>query len=264
MRTNPTVHRLLCSAILLALGAGSVLGDPRQISTSGPSDSYRVGDTIDPLTFVLDRDMQVVRLVDLIRPSTALAVLIVFGGAAKQVPRGAFRGNLWCLDSFDDLGVQRALVSFFQDKAVQFIPVAVPPVYDPASYGYAENIFLGKAENSRPFRDETRSFIDATEKEIKAGMLPFAQVYYDSKFYLGHWPDNTQQADHPWQGRLRWFLDRRQYGTPILWLLGPQGEILREPFFGNDYDSRPPRISYGYHEVKEAIERQLENLSTTN
>ena len=73
MRTNPTVHRLLCSAILLALGAGSVLGTPRQISTSGPSDSYRVGDTIDPLTFVLDRDMQVVRLVDLIRPSTALA-----------------------------------------------------------------------------------------------------------------------------------------------------------------------------------------------
>ena len=261
MSSNHVANRFLCPVILLALWAGSVLGAPRQISTSGPSDSYRVGDTIDPQTFVLDRDMQVVRLIDLIRPSDILGVLIVFGGAVKQVPRGAFRGNLWCLDSFDDLGIQRALVSFFQDKGVQFIPVAVPPVYDPASYGYAENVFLGKAENSRPYRDETRFFIDATEKEAKAGMLPFAQVYYDPKFYLGHWPEHGQEADHPWQGRLRWPQDRRQYGTPILWLLGPQGKVLREPFFGNDYDSRPPRISCGYHEVKEAIERQLENLT---
>ena len=256
--------KILCPAILLALSAGSVLGAPPQISTSGPLDSYRVGDTIDPQTFVIDHDMQVIRLIDLIRPSTALVVLIVFGGAVKQVPRGTFRGNLWCLDSFDDLGVQRALVSFFQDKAVQFIPVAVPPVYDPASYGYAENVFLGRAENSRPFRDETRSFIDATQKEAKAGMLPFAQVYYDPKFYLGHWPEHGQEADRPWRGRLRWPLDRRQYGTPILWLLGPQGKILQEPFFGNDYDSNPPRISYGYHEVKEAIEKQLKRLSADN
>ena len=256
---NHILNKFFYTILLIILVPKLVFGITSHSSISNLSESYRVGDTIDVQTSVLNQDMQVIQIRDLIRSSTDLVVLIVFGGAVKQPSRDNLRSNLWCLDSFDDLGVQRALVSSFQNRAVQFVPVAVPPVYSPKSYGYAQNVFLGKSESSPQFRAATRAFINATEKEIQKGILPFKKIYYDPKFYLGNQSEHGPK-NYPWQGKLRWPLDRRQYGTPILWLLDSQGKILQEPFFGNDYDSTPPQIHYGYHKVKEAIEIKLKEL----
>lgn len=228
------------------------------------SDTYGVGDRIDPEMFVLDSKLKPVPLLELIPPGTRVAAVIVFGGAAQRVPSGEpFRGPLWCLDSFDDLPVQRALVKYFHGKPVEFIPVAVPPVYNPTRYGFGENVFLGFPERAKEYERAVRQFVAQTEKARTEGLLPFNKIYYDPKFRL---PQNKGARDlgpefgkiFEWQGKLRWSEDPRTYGTPIIWLVGPEGKILRVPFFGNDYDSAPPEINYDYHTVKEAVERWLE------
>ena len=222
---------------------------------------YRVGEQIDPETFVLDSKMQPIRLIDLLQSQAKVVVLVIFGGAVREVPEGRFRGRLWCQDSFDDLAVQRAVVKEFKDRSVQFIPVAIPPIYNPLRYGYAEDVFLGQPEGSPEYLGEALAFIEATEKEFRSGLLPFSEVYYDLRFRLALRPGEQLAERHTrtgrWEGKLKWQKDSRKYGTPTLWLLSAEGRIVREPFFGNDYDAEPPNISYGFRELKEAIEELL-------
>lgn len=249
------------SLLLPALLGPAVASQPRLLSTA--PETYQVGDRIDAETFVLDRERQPRRILDLVRPGTRVLVLVLFGGAHRTPPAGEpFRGPLWCEDSFDDLGVQRALVRHFQDRPVQFLPVAVPPVYNPTRYGYPDDVFLGKPEDSRAYRSAVKTFIARTEEQRRSGLLPFGEIFYDPKFRLAQ---NRRERTlgpeygtvYPWQGKLRWQQDPRKYGTPILWILSPDGTVLQEPFFANDYDSSPPQISYGFLEVKAAIEKWL-------
>ncbi len=242
---------VLSAVLLIFLGSqAAVFGQPR-LQVEKPY-GYQVGETIEKAVAVLDDNLQPHSLVGLIKPETKVVVLVAFGGFAAHVPEGRFRGPLWCEDSFDDLAVQRALVAAFRHEAVQFIGVAVPPVYKPAAFGYPEKGFLELADNSPDFVANAKRFIEGTHEQVSRGLIPFDQVYYDPKYRLA---EKGEAAT--WQGKLRWHLDPRKYGLPIIWLIGPKGEILQEPFFSNDYDSDPPQIMYQFQDVKAAIEKYL-------
>lgn len=245
------------SFALLLLG---LMGQPKLI-TSKPS-SYLPGEQIDPDTWVLDSEMKKVRLLGQVGPETRLVVLALFGGGFKTRPEAPFRGTLWCQDSFDDLSVQRALAAQFAELPVKFLGVAVPPVFSAEKYGFHDEVFLNQGVETSEFVEAARAFINATEKELESSLLPYDVVYYDLKARLTH---NRESGDFgpgygevfPWQGKLKWHLDPRQYGAPTIWLLTPSGEILREPFWGNDYDTEPPEVNYGFQELRDAVAAQL-------
>jgi hypothetical protein len=250
--------------LIVLLFAGSIAaasGQPKLVLKT--TESYQVGDRVSEEIFILNKDMKKIPLLKLIKPDTRVVVLIFFGGGMKSRPdRTEFRGTLWCEDSFDDLSVQRALFHTFKDSAVQFVPVAVPPVYRPTSYGWEESDFLGSSEDSDTYLDAARSFIEATEREVASGLIPFPEVYYDPKFRLAQ---NRGERDlgpeygtvYDWQGKLKWHQDARRYGAPTIWFLSGDGTVLAEPFFGNDYDSDPPEIYYGFAEGRDLIENLL-------
>lgn len=236
-------------------------GQPKLLLT-GP-DSYVVGEQIEPGLTVANSALQEIRIGDLIRSDAAVVVLIVFGGAAKQIPEDPFRGPLWCQDSFDDLAIQRALVASFKDSPVQFIPIAVPPIYSPDRYGYG-NVFLAEEPGSNDFRQAFQTFVDLTEKSRESGLLPFDQVYYDPQGLVIRKPQDSSgpaavQAPS-WQGKLKWHLDPRKYGVPTLWILNGNGTVMREPFFGNQYAGDSVQVTYGFQELQQAVSTVLGDL----
>lgn len=224
---------------------------------------YQVGDVIEQGVFVLDKQMQKRPLLSLFDKQAKVVVLSLLGGASKTTSfEKPHRGPLWCEDSFDDLSVQRALVSYFRGQPVQFIAVAVPPVFNSAAFGYPDGVFLRKGEDDPEFVANAQQLIAATEKEKATGLLPFSEVFYDPKFRLGIKADSADVTAgygpaFDWQGKLKWHLDLRKYGLPSIWILRPGGEILREPFFANDYDSDPPQLPYGFKDLKDAIEELI-------
>jgi hypothetical protein len=238
-----------------------VISQPKLI-LSKPS-SYVPGDRIAPETSVLSAQMEKVRLLDQVKPETRVVVLVLFGGGFKTRPEAPFRGTLWCEDSFDDLSVQRALVAEFAEFPVEFFAVAVPPVFSAEKYGFQEDVFLAQGVETSEFAEAFKAFVEATEKQIQSSLLPFGRVYYDPKARLTQTRESADLGTgygevYPWQGKLKWHLDPRMYGAPTIWLLSSTGEILREPFWGNDYDSDPPEINYGFLELREAVTAALE------
>jgi hypothetical protein len=254
-------RRLLLLGLFLGFVSSSLMSQPKLI-VSKPT-SYLPGERIAPETWVLDSQMERVRLLDQVKPETRVVVLVLFGGGFKTQPEAPFRGTLWCQDSFDDLSIQRALVAEFAELPVEFVAVAVPPVFSAEKYGFREDVFLAQGEETSEFADALRVFVEATEKEIRSSLLPFDRVYYDPQARL---TQTGKSADlgtgygevYPWQGKLKWHLDPRKYGAPTIWLLNSAGEVLGEPFWGNDYDSDPPEINYGFMELKEAVTAALE------
>ncbi|RPI28176.1 MAG: hypothetical protein EHM61_05975 [Acidobacteria bacterium] len=245
----------------LVVGCLTVASGQPRLQVEKPS-GYQVGERIEKEVTVLDKDLQPQSLVSLIKPETKVLVLVGFGGIAARVPEGKFRGPLWCEDSFDDLAVQRALVAAFRHSPVQFIGVAVPPVYNPSAFGYSKNSFLGYSDTSPEFLADARQFVTGTEEQVARKLIPFDQVFYDLKYRLGDKPSGPDATAgygeiQPWQSKLKWHLDPRKYGLPIIWLIGPKGEVLQEPFFSNDYDSDPPQIMYQFQDLKAAIEKYL-------
>ncbi len=226
--------------------------------------SYQVGDKVDLGSILEDSSGAGHRLGDLIQPDARVLVLIIFGGGLKSFPdEEKFRGPLWCEDSFDDLAVQRALVSRFHEEPVQFFAVAVPPVYKPETFGWERDPFLSLPDDSEDYRQAVEQFIQATEKEKARGLLPFDTVYYDPRFRLAQNKKERELGEqfgtiYDWQGKLKWHNDPRRYGTPTIWILGRDGEVLVEPLYGNDYDSDPPEIHYGYAEASALIEHAIQ------
>ena len=66
---------------------------------------------------------------------------------------------------------------------------------------------------------------------------------------------------YEWQGKFKWHQDARKYGTPTIWFLSPGGRVLTTPLFGNDYNSEPPQIHYGYRELQGILESLLEETT---
>lgn len=224
--------------------------------------SYLPGDRIDSAIYLYDSEARQVLLEELFSPGYKAVVLCLLGGAADGPPDSSRRGNLWCEDSFDDLAVQRALVSWFEGRDVRFIAVAIPDVLTPGPLG-RENLFLAASDN-KAFSEKFIRFIADTEKERVSSLLPFAEVYYDprGRLILGSSALGDSAPGYgeifEWQGKFKWHLDPRTYGLPSIWILKGDGTVACEPFWGNDYDASPPQISYGFEELKAAVEKLLE------
>ena len=214
-----------------------------------------------PETVVWDASLQPLRLADLLSPETRVVVVIMFGGASKRPqPTEPYRGGLWCPDSYQDLRLQKELIRSFRDRPVQFLAVAVPPVFGSASHGYRDGVFL-EASLSSLYHEEAVAFVRATRHALHTGVLPFSKIFFDPRFELGKKPDlpaSAERSSAAWRGKLKWHLDDRKYGLPTLWLLDPAGQILREPFYGNDYTETPPKLEYDFDQIKAAIESYLD------
>jgi len=237
-----------------------VLAQPRLVLSK--MSGYDVGDRVDRDVTVFNARMEPVPLLDAFNPEARVVVLVIFGGAAAKVPDGEFRGELWCVDTFDDLGIQRALVNYLRGFPAQVIGVAVPPVFSSGRYGFEERVFLEAEETSTRFREAFRMFVDRTEALKRKTLIPYEAVLYDPRARLLQNMKGKETGPGygkilDWQGRFKWKQDPRKYGAPTIWILDGRGKVLREPFWGNDYGSVPPLISYGFRELREAIEAFL-------
>jgi hypothetical protein len=238
------------------LGGGALLPPPaREIRP------YRVGERVSGDVFFLDAAGERQTLASQVSDFTRLVYLVLFGGSFRSKPRGK-RGELWCEDSVDDLVLQRAIYLNYADKGVTFVPVAAPPVYDSPRYGFPENVFLTEPESSSLYRDAVRVFIKRTEALKDDGTIPYDPVFYDPRFRL---LDNPSEHEHvpaygevlPWQGRFKGPGDTQRYGTPTLWLLSRELQVLREPFFGNQHEHVPLLVSYTVRDVAAALDEAL-------
>ena len=125
---------------------------------------------------MLSADLKRVYLLEAFDPDAELVVLVLLSGGFKTRPTEPFRGDLWCEDSFDDLAVQRAMVAEFSSLPVQFLAVAFPPVFSTGRYGYLEEVFLNRAENSGEYLQAVRDFVEATGNQTTSSLLPFTPV----------------------------------------------------------------------------------------
>ena len=222
---------------------------------------YRPGDQVDSSVSFLDRNQQLVTLADQVDEYSKVLCLVIFGGAHARKPADK-RGQLWCVDSSDDLAIQRTVYFNYVNEGVTFVPVATPPVYSGNSYGYSENVFLVEGDDSPRYQGAVTEFVEKTEALIQDGTIPFDPIFYDPRFRL---LDNRNEHTHvpaygpvqPWQGRFKWYQDHQRYGTPTIWLLDSQLRVLREPFWGNVYESVPVQINYTVRDVTVALDRAL-------
>jgi hypothetical protein len=224
-----------------------------------PAKCYLPGDSVDPETFFLDAAQKRVKLVDAIKAGTKVVVLVIFGGAYFSTTDK--HGGIWCEDSLDEFANLKAASNGSKERGVQFIAVACPPVYSDR-YGFERNVFLDEPDNSPKYQRAARDFIDKTEALRKDRTIPFEIVYYDPRFRL-LWNSREHSAResygpvYSWQGKLKWHRDEQRYGTPCLWFLDPNGRVLREPLYGNNYSTVPPRILFTYWELQAAIAESL-------
>jgi hypothetical protein len=218
---------------------------------------YGGGDLMDGTTFVLDSERRPVRLLDLVRGDTRILYLVILGGANGEKEPG-----LWCGDTRSDLVIHAAMLRRFAAKGVRFVAVATPPVYSEARKGYEAGVFLTTAESSAAHAAAVEGFIARTEALRAGGTLPFTEIFYDPRFRLldnvGRFPHVAAYgAVHAWQGRFKACGDGQRHGTPTLWLLGPDGRVLHEPFYGNVYEPPDEKIRYREADVAGAIEAIL-------
>lgn len=259
MKRLQRVFQTVC-LILTTLGAVP-FAQPRLIVPE--AGSYLPGEKLDDGIFVYDSGGRRITLRELMGTGNKAIVLSLLGGASEKQVSTNHRGNLWCEDSFDDLAVQRALVACFRDQPVKFIAVAIPAVLS-VPEGQAGNLYLEESEENRDFLKKFSRFRQKTGAERISTVLPFDEIFYDPRgrlilgqSALGEISPGYGEV-HDWQGKLKWHLDSRTYGLPTIWVLSGDGVVVSEPFWGNDYDSVPPQVNYGFEELKAAVEKLLE------
>lgn len=250
-------NRVLPIALAVFLGCSVAACAQPRLKSSAPH-SYQVGEQVMPETTVFTKDLEPRTLQQILEPGTQVVVLILFGGGAPTAPDyHPLRAGIWCPDSFDELPIYRALMRYFKDAPVQFIPVAVPPAYSDI-FGFKKDVFISKADDDPEFLEQVKTFIRLTEQTRETNVLPFKQLYYDPKFRLAYDSSRKMGENYgpifDWQGKFRWDRDPRKYTTPSVWLLDSHLRLLREPFFGNDYNDDPPQVLYGFSDLKESIE----------
>ena len=222
---------------------------------------YRPGERVEASVSFLDRDQRLVTLADQVSEYGKVLFLAIFGGAHARKPADK-RGQLWCVDSSDDLSLQRTIYFNYVNEGVTFVPVATPPVYSGSSYGYPADVFLVEEEESPAYQSALAEFIVKTEALKEDGTIPFDPIFYDPRFRLLDNPNEHAHVPaygpvHPWQGRFKWHQDHQRYGTPTIWLLDNQLRVIREPFWGNVYEAVPPQINYTVRDVMAALDLAL-------
>lgn len=241
------------------LSSLTLLGASRAWPTIEADDAkrcYAPGDTVDPGVFLLDSERRELPLLDLVRKDTRLVYLLIFGGAEGK------DADLWCGDSRSDLAIHVAMLEKYAAKGVRFVPVATPPVYAEARHGYQAGVFVGTPESSPAHGEAVLGFVARTEALRASGKLPFPEIFYDPRFRLldnaGRYPHVAAYGVvHGWQGRFKACGDTQRHGTPTLWLLGRDGRVLREPFYGNVYERREEKLRYREKDVAGAIDSIL-------
>jgi hypothetical protein len=234
-------------------------GADGRLAGAADSSCYLPGDTIDGDVFFQDTQMKPVRLLDALKPGAKVTVLTIIGGAYLTTTDK--HGGIWCEDTLDEFGSIKAAVNAFKDKGVQFLGVACPPVYSDR-YGWEKGVFLDLPETSAEFNQAARQFIGKTEALRKDRTIPLETLFYDLRYRL-LWNKKEYSARegygavYPWQGKFKWHKDEQRYGTPCLWFLDPKGRILREPLYGNNYSSVPPKILFTYWELEGALGESL-------
>jgi hypothetical protein len=223
---------------------------------------YGRGDIISPQVFVTDRKGSEVSLRGLLEASTSdINVLYIFGGGdlGNDSP-----GHLWCPDSFEDMHILRTLVAKYADGGVNFIAVAVAPVYHSQTLGAQVGVFLNEPDDSRAFRKARRDFLESTLAAFDDGILP-VQPYFDVRDRLnlargpGLEPGDAFGPVAEWMGAFRVITGAGFYGVPSLWLLSKDGEILADVFRGNVYHGNASDISvnYTFSDVDSALQTLL-------
>lgn len=260
------MRRFVSFAIVGVVALFSSAGNLRADDAPKPSPSYKQGETIDPATFVYDKTGKRVRLMDIIDRKTDVVFLELMAGA--YVPgTDKTNGGLWCEDTFNDMPVSRFLKNYFRGREVQFIAVAIPPLFSSGN-GYDNKALLYGDEASEAFKTEFEKFVKATDALLTtgdgAGIIPFDRIYYAPKnrVMLNLRRDDTKVDEKygpikAWYGRLKSDQDDQKYGTPTIWLLSPTGEVLDGPFCQNIYASDPVMITYTIPEMVSAIEAHV-------
>lgn len=235
--------RFLCLFFLLALAA-----------CSSVKKSYQACERMDQDVFVERANGEKVLLRELSRDSKLLCLILIGGAHGKGAPE---KGDLWCEDSFRELPLYEALQKHFRGKPVRFVVVACPPVYSDGGYGEARKKFFDSELDSSIYREAREQFVQRTEQLRRNGVLPFQEIYYDTRFRLlrnPRKPPSLAADSYSWEGRFKWNEDMQNYGTPTIWLISNQGVIQGEPFWGNQY---PSVIRYGVGQITEAIQTAL-------
>jgi len=247
--------------VIKAGGAAVVLAACGGVAARATPDQpcYVPGDVVDGDTFFLDAGLKPVKLLDAIKRGSKSVVLTIIGGAYLAAPDR--HGGIWCEDTLYDFGNLKAVVNLGSGKGVQFICLACPPVYSD-KYGWAKGVFLDGPDDSRKYLEAAGQFVERTEALRKDGTIPVDTVYYDIRFRLlwnakEHTVGPSYGTVYPWQGKFKWHKDSQRYGTPCIWFLDERGKVLREPFYGNNYASVPPRILYTYWELESALQESL-------
>ncbi len=188
-------------------------------------------------------------------------VLVVIAGAegidAKQ------RGGLWCEDSYSELPLLRHLILDYAPRGVRFVAVACPPVYHEAQFGYAEGAFLQRAAGDDVYESSRRRFVDRTlALRARDALPPFDAILFDPRLRLLSNPARGEASPAtgprpPWQGRFKWHADTQTYGTPTIWVLGPDLEVVGDPFFMNVWESEGRAIRFTPRDVRARLDRLL-------
>lgn len=246
---------LLLMTFFAALQAATAQqGMPRQ-------ECYQVGEKIDPAVSFVAANGAPVRLLDLVEPDTKLIYLLIFGGPSLNPEHS--EGGLWCEDSFNDLPTSNFIARKFGNSGVKVVPVVCPPVYHERRFGYEPGLFMETAPTERAYQQNFQTFVDATGELQEPKIIPFDTVYYDPQFRLlfnfSAMRDLSDYAGEPagWLGKFKPCGDSQRYSTPTIWLLSPDGEVLREPFYGNRFLINKLEISYTIRDVDAAVAELL-------
>lgn len=223
------------------------------------SASYKPGEQISPDAFVLDKDQNAHKILDLVKESGApLTMLYIYGGGAMN--KLDKLGGIWCKDSFEDLYVLRFINAKYDDSQVKILPVACAPIYSTKYYDLPDRVLLDEPDTSEAFKEAVQTFIDSTEDVVFDGFIP-TETYYDVRLRLlfnrreDLKPGKGYGEIYEWQGKFRAPGETQKYGTPTIWLLDSTGVIVEDAFHSNIYQDQ--ELQYTVLEVDKAIQRHL-------
>lgn len=230
-------------------------------SNSDKQKCYQVGEKIAEDVAIVHENGEPQRLLDLVTTETKLIYLVLFGGPSLN-PRHS-EGGLWCEDSFNDMPISNFNYRKYAGQGVQFIPVVCPPVYHERRFGYEKGTFLQTPDDATKYKESFVEFVEATKKLQETRVIPFEKVYFDPRFRLmfnfNEVDDESEyiEKEVSWLGKFKPCGDSQRYSTPTIWLLSPEGEILREPFYGNRYAEDRLQILFTVREVDAAMTELL-------